>query len=309
MSGNPLAKLDKARTMLAECRTLPEVKKIRDIAASAKVYAKAAHLGRETLNYAGEIKLLADHKAGELMKQLQKSKGGDSKHAAASVAGASEYAQVLEETRTPDRTARFWQKVAELPSTAVQKYVAHVQATEGAEITTKGLFSFHSSKAVQLTSETNEWYTLAEYIEAARAVLGEIDLDPASVAVANQVVKAKRFFTLADDGLRQIWKGCVWLNPPWGDEGPKFVQKLLQSYAERNVTAAVLLVNSHATSSKWFQPLWDFTLCFTCPRIRYWQPDSNATSPNSGSVFIYFGADRERFKDVFSTYGAIVVRL
>ena len=72
---------------LAECRTLPEVKKIRDLAASAKTYAKAAHLGRETLNYAGEIKLLADHKAGELMKKLQKSKGGDSARAASQQEG------------------------------------------------------------------------------------------------------------------------------------------------------------------------------------------------------------------------------
>lgn len=54
-----LAQLDRARQMLAESRTLSDVKKIRDIAEAAKVYAKAAHLGRESQNYAAEIALLA----------------------------------------------------------------------------------------------------------------------------------------------------------------------------------------------------------------------------------------------------------
>jgi hypothetical protein len=35
-----LAKLDRVRQMLAESRTLPEVKKIKGIAEAAKVYAK-----------------------------------------------------------------------------------------------------------------------------------------------------------------------------------------------------------------------------------------------------------------------------
>jgi len=37
----------------------------------------------------------------------------------------------------------------------------------------------------------NNWYTPARYIEAARTVLGEIDLDPASDARGQSVVQAK----------------------------------------------------------------------------------------------------------------------
>jgi hypothetical protein len=40
-----------------------------------------------------------------------------------------------------------------------------------------------------------EWYTKPAYIEAARRVLGGIDLDPASCDLAQQTVKATAFYT------------------------------------------------------------------------------------------------------------------
>ncbi len=52
---------------------------------------------------------------------------------------------------------------------------------------------------------SNEWYTPSYIIEAARQVLGSIDLDPASCALANQTVKAAKYFTVDDDGLAQSW--------------------------------------------------------------------------------------------------------
>jgi len=135
-----LAKLERARTDLAEARTLPEVKQIHDIAEGARTYAKAAKLGRESQNYAAEIALLASRKAGELLKQLQKSKGGEHTHrTAASVAGVSEYRKALKDTDTPERTAQHWQKLSGVPEADVQKYVATVRKKHSGEITAAGL--------------------------------------------------------------------------------------------------------------------------------------------------------------------------
>ncbi len=58
------------------------------------------------------------------------------------------------------------------------------------------------------SSDTSEWYTPAKYIEAARLVLGGIDLDPASNEIANGWIKADRYYSLAEkgeDALNLTW--------------------------------------------------------------------------------------------------------
>jgi len=51
--------------------------------------------------------------------------------------------------------------------------------------------------------DSDEWYTPAWVIDAARAVLGQIDLDPASCARAQDVVKAGHYWVREDDSLQQ----------------------------------------------------------------------------------------------------------
>jgi site-specific DNA-methyltransferase (adenine-specific) len=62
--------------MLAEARTLEDIRTIRDMAEAARAYATAARLGSEAINHAAEIKLLAERKAGELLRDMPKDRGG-----------------------------------------------------------------------------------------------------------------------------------------------------------------------------------------------------------------------------------------
>lgn len=76
------------------------------------------------------------------------------------------------------------------------------------------------NKPVQHSSESVEHYTPIEIVEAARTVLGGIDLDPASCSTANEVVKAAAWYgpgsEFGEDGLAEPWLGRVFLNPPGG---------------------------------------------------------------------------------------------
>jgi phage N-6-adenine-methyltransferase len=158
--------------------------------------------------------------------------------------------------------------------------------------------------AALTSSESNEWYTPAPYIEAARRTLGGFDLDPASCEQANATIQAARYFTEADDGLKQEWKGRIWLNPPYGRLAGGFVARLAGQYAAGNVSAAVVLVASSATSTSWFRPLWDGALCFTDHRINFNGVKGNTT----GSIFAYLGPDRGAFQAEFAQFGTVVTR-
>jgi len=72
---------------------------------------------------------------------------------------------------------------------------------------------------VQIESESDAvevsrtmWGTPVEYVDLARTVMGVIDLDPASSDQAQSTVQALQHFTQADDGLKRVWHGNVWLN-------------------------------------------------------------------------------------------------
>lgn len=69
--------------------------------------------------------------------------------------------------------------------------------------------------------KTVEWYTPQRYIEMAREVMGTIDLDPASNAIAQEWIKARVFYSQEEDGLSQEWFGNVWINPPYGRKYPR----------------------------------------------------------------------------------------
>lgn len=158
-------------------------------------------------------------------------------------------------------------------------------------------------------SGNNEWYTPSIYIESARKVLGNIDLDPASCETANSIVQADKYFTQETNGLDKEWKGKVWLNPPYASSLIKlFINKLVDEYQSGNTTEAILLVNN-ATETQWAKAaLVDCnSVCFVERRIKFLNKDLvPANTPLQGQMFVYFGKDKERFSEVFSAYGLIM---
>jgi 16S rRNA G966 N2-methylase RsmD len=153
MTTSALAKLDRINTMLAEASTLPEAKKIKDMAEAAQVFAKRAHLGRDVQCHAAEIALLAAHKAGAILKTLQrakpKAKGGRESD--------SDYERTLKESKTPKRTAQRWQKIASSVSEhAIKKYCDKIRKEETGDISAAGLLRETDKRGRVVASATDD---------------------------------------------------------------------------------------------------------------------------------------------------------
>lgn len=186
-------------------------------------------------------------------------------------------------------------------------------------------------KTHQLINQSSgnvEYYTPLEIIHKARVVMGGIDLDPASSAVANKRVRAERFFTTKDRSLQSDWVGNIWLNHPFGRAEPPcppgcpkqhthhsypffgnnaWIKKLYEEYDYGNLEQACCITFA-ATSEKWFQPLLDFPMCFLSPRTNYFLPDGSIKrGVTKGSVVTYIGENVKKFKREFAFFGTIKI--
>lgn len=152
---------------------------------------------------------------------------------------------------------------------------------------------------------TDCWYTPPEIVELVRQTLGFIDLDPC--ADNRKHVPAKVHYTEADNGLTREWAGKVFMNPPYSCPG-KWIAKLQAEFDSGRVTEAIALVPA-ATDTKWLSPLLSTqAICFWKGTIKFLDTDYQPKLPARQShVFVYWGAESTKFKQVFHERGAIFI--
>ena len=169
-----------------------------------------------------------------------------------------------------------------------------------------------SPKTVHYTGNF-EWTTPPHIIEAARRVMGGIDLDPASSDAAQAVVQARKYYTAHEDGLKRAWAGRVWLNPPY-ERGlvQAFVGRLGEHIASGKATEALLLTNN-STDTAWWQGAASHALavCMLAGRLRYLTPSGAAVGAAiQGQAILYFARDVddaiERFHREFRRHGIVL---
>lgn len=284
---------EKLASVRAEIRAIQKVGLAKEVLEQKKAEAQEI----------AELVTLSEVQIGKMLKTIPKATTNHKKlENDKSVDFKKPKSEVLEELHIPQKTAERFQQMAEHEN-IVHKAIE--EARENDDVISRNAVMQKISEAkkphVANNSGDNEWYTPAEYIEAAREVMGSIDLDPASNEYANETVKASTYYTEETNGLDKEWFGNIWMNPPYSTALIKeFAEKLSNSTFKQ----AIVLVNN-ATDTAWFKLLIQQAkaVVFTTGRIRFEKRNGSKGAPLQGQAFIYYGDNVEKFLEVFEAFG------
>lgn len=135
-TGNPLVKYEAARAALQAAHDVDEVKEIRDKAQAMAAYAKQAN-DTALVEWATEIKVRAERKAGEMLADMDRHQGKRSDRTS-DHDGPKSLKDVLAENDIAPTTAKRWQKLAAVPDKQFEQAVAAAKEVAG-EVTTAAL--------------------------------------------------------------------------------------------------------------------------------------------------------------------------
>lgn len=172
---NALVILTKARKMLAEAKSIPEVKAIRDQGQAAIKWAKSRRdIGLEVQNDAGEIVIMAERRLGEMLEELPKAVNRHS---------SGNGMLPLEEHGISKMQSSRWQSMSRVPEEQFRLWVDETRQA-GKQLT--------SGAVVKLGKQTHrkEWAEGRDPIEGVVASLQG----------------------LVDDGSKFR---CIYADPPW----------------------------------------------------------------------------------------------
>jgi hypothetical protein len=132
--------------------------------------------------------------------------------------------------------------------------------------------------------ERDEWLTPPNVLGA----LGAFDLDPCAPVVRPWPM-ATEHYTAADNGLAKPWRGRVWLNPPYGGETARWMERLADH------GNGIALIFARTETGIFFPWVWEraSALLFLKGRLHFHYVDGRRAKANGGapSVLIAYGSN------------------
>ena len=157
------------------------------------------------------------------------------------------------------------------------------------------------------SSGEDEWYSPENVVECVHNLFdGPPDLDPATSLKANELIKAKKIYTKDNPGIDKVWKGKVFMNPPFGT---KVITELTSHFLNnlKTITEGVVLTNS-MTETIWAQKMLKnaTSLCFPKGRLEFYNQKDEILKVMWGQILWYFGPNKVKFKKCFNHLGVCI---
>lgn len=163
-------RIEEARSLLAKCRTIDEAKDIRDKAEAVRVYLRQKDASGQAQNDAAEIKVRAERRLGELLRDMRVRGERRAKQENLSKSHRGTSTPTLEDLGIEHNAAARWQAIARFPEERFEEVIAARRALPDGEITSRWLLSMARSEnrtpraaaeprqdAVSCTADDPEW--------------------------------------------------------------------------------------------------------------------------------------------------------
>jgi hypothetical protein len=168
----------------------------------------------------------------------------------------------------------------------------------------------------KVITDNKDWGTPSKYVEAVKAFFdGQIDLDPCSNAWA--IVNATVEYRLpSHDGLKESWDyKKIFVNPPYGKDqhrgtGIKSWIHRCELAHKSHGSEVLALVPVAVNTAHWKQFIFGKarSVCFLADtRLKFLvNGNDGGKGAPMACCMVYWGNDHDRFRKVFSKYGAVV---
>lgn len=139
------------------------------------------------------------------------------------------------------------------------------------------------NKDLMFSSKSNEWDTPQDFYDKLNKEFG-FSLDPCST---HSNAKCEKHFTQEEDGLLQDWGGhIVFMNPPYGRDISRWVQKAYEE-SKKPDTTVVCLIPARTDTSYWHDYIFGKAadIRFIRGRLKFGNSKNAAPFPSAVIVF------------------------
>lgn len=129
------------------------------------------------------------------------------------------------------------------------------------------------------SSQTDLWATPQDVFDRLDS---EFHFEVDVCALASNA-KCRRYFTPAQDGLKQPWKGVCWMNPPYGRDIGRWMRKAYESSLAG--ATVVCLVPARTDTAWWHDYATKGEIRFVRGRLRFGAAKCAAPFPSAIVIF------------------------